>query len=434
LLLLPCSLGCSRSDGDESQGAALARGRNVAVIVIDTLRADRLPFYGAEKNTAPFLASIAEESLVFDSAWSTSSWTGPAMASLFTSTYPNEHGVVSIIRVFRNKPVAGQVNRISTELETLPVFMQGQGYRTFGISQNIHISGRLGFARGFDRFEFVPYRKGAGAPESLAVLRRWRDEVLSETPFFVYLHFMDPHFPYVRHMRWIEPHEQPPANPREDLAAYDSEIRYVDEHLREVFDLLGLYRNALVIVTTDHGEEFREHGGLQHGFKLYNELIRIPLLMYFSGGDGPRGRVTSDVSNIDVLPTLRRLLGARDSEQDSGRPLVDSTGRPVTGDRTLFAMRTNLAKLSAPRKRSVMDGGFKLIASEPDGEVEIYALDDDPGETRNLVDAEPAQRERLAALLEEQEAAARGRRTGLIFEFQPTEEEVKMLEEIGYAH
>ena len=143
-------VGCDR-DSAEWDG-------NIVLVVIDTLRADRLPFYGCEKDTAPFLNELVADSVLFESAWSTSSWTAPATASIFTGTYPNQHGVVTNLRIAglledRGEPI--ELNRIPESFETIPLFLRSQGYRTFGVSSNPNIDSRRGFDRGFDRFAMI---------------------------------------------------------------------------------------------------------------------------------------------------------------------------------------------------------------------------------------------------------------------------------------
>lgn len=148
----PLILGC----GDPSRSPREPADQ-IVLIVIDTLRADRLGLYGGPGDTAPFLSELATRSLVFDAAWAPSSWTGPSMASIFTSMYPNQHGVVLGLRGVRQ---AGElrtidVHRIPDSLETIPVFMKSQGYTTFGVSANINVGPIMGFDRGFDHFELI---------------------------------------------------------------------------------------------------------------------------------------------------------------------------------------------------------------------------------------------------------------------------------------
>jgi arylsulfatase len=210
----------------------------VLIVVVDTLRADRLPFYGYEGHTSPFLREWAERSIVFERAWSTSSWTAPASASLFTGVYPVQHGVhlgVNAFRLLRRGGAKLELDRVPDALETLPELFQSLGYRTFGVSDNPNVSEAQGFAAGFDRFENFSY---AGADRVKVVIASWEAEIAEADPWFVYLHYMDPHQPYHARRPW---HRTPSAKDRHTVngAAYDSEIGWVDAHLREVFGRLA---------------------------------------------------------------------------------------------------------------------------------------------------------------------------------------------------
>lgn len=404
---------------------------NIVLIVIDTLRADALPFHGAPRENAPFLGSLAADALVFENAWTTSSWTAPAAASLFTSTYPNEHGVQTGIRTFRNQRGASpdiEINRIPESFETIPTFLRSRGYRTFGASANLNVDEAMGFARGFDRFVMTGYTRRTDGRKLASALLSWRDEILEATPFFLYVHFMDPHVPHHRREDLLPANAAaPPVLGIEDRDAYDSEVRFVDDLLRRIFESLPL-DGALVIVTSDHGQEFGDHGDFGHGFQLYSELTHVPLLLRHPGG--PAGRVALDVSTIDILPTLRSLVGAPSSPQDRGASLLPGDA-PGEG-RAIFAMRTR-ARDARQKKRAVMRDGLKLIVTEPERSRELYDLRADPGETQNLAATRAEDVRRLEALLEAQDASRdlSVHRRAEILEASP--ELVERLEELGYV-
>ncbi|HJO23192.1 MAG: sulfatase [Myxococcota bacterium] len=404
---------------------------NIVLIVIDTLRADALPSYGAPRENAPFLASLADGASVYENAWTTSSWTAPATASIFTSVYPNEHGVQTGLRVFRNQentPRDMQINRIPESFDTIPTFLRGRGYRTFGASANLNVDEAMGFARGFDRFVMTDYSRQTDGRELVSAVLSWRDEILQAAPFFLYLHFMDPHVPHHRREALLPANAAaPPVLGIEDRDAYDSEVRFVDDLLRQIFESLPLDR-ALVIVTSDHGQEFDDHGDFGHGFQLYSELTRVPLLLHRPGGAA--SRVMPDVSTIDILPTLRSLTGAPRSPQDRGTSLLPGDAPAET--RAVFSMRTR-ARDTRQKKRAVVRDGLKLIVTEPERSRELYDLRADPGETQNLAATRAEDVRRLEALL-----AAQNARDGLsvheraeILEASP--ELVEQLEELGYA-
>ncbi|MBW2289585.1 MAG: sulfatase [Deltaproteobacteria bacterium] len=417
VLVSAVALGCGRPTSDQP---------NVLVVVVDTLRADHLPFYGGEAKNAPFLNEWAARSIVFERAWSTSSWTAPAVASLFTGVYPFQHGVHLGLKAFEFLSRGGgelELDRVPDPLETLPELFQSSGYRTFGLSDNPNVSEAQGFAAGFDRFESFSY---AGANRVNAVLASWESEIAEAEPWFVYLHYMDPHQPYHVRRPW---HRPPTATDRYsvDGAAYDSEIGWVDAHLRTAFERLGVDGSTLIVFTADHGEEFGEHGSNSHRFKLYSELTRIPLVLHHPGV-APR-RVRTNVSLVDLLPTLRSILGLPPSEQDAGVDLTAFYAKAgeVPIDRVLFASRTT----GMAWKRSVIRGRYKLIETRPGG-TELYDLDSDPGERRNLVDERGELSEELLRFSRDFRTSA-PKWDGVRTTVELSPEDLRRLEELGYV-
>ena len=217
--------------------ATNARRPDVIVVVLDTIRVDRTSVFDRARETTPFLAEFADGSVVFDNAWSTSSWTAPAVASLFTGVYPSQHGVdvgVWLFQRLKDERPQLQLKRIPESLDTLPEVFRASGYTTFGIADNPNISSAEGFASGFDRFASADYR---GAAEVNSLLERWQPEIERASPAFVYLHYMDAHWPYHPHAAERKPGETP-RTPEAEVAAYDSELRYLDDHLRRALAAL----------------------------------------------------------------------------------------------------------------------------------------------------------------------------------------------------
>jgi arylsulfatase len=435
-LLLPVlcwsAAGSGCSSGETTPQAAPANRPNVVVIVVDTLRADRLPFYEHSRDTAPFLSSLAERALVFDAAWATSSWTAPSTASIFTGLHPNEHGVRMGLRAGQQHAEQEQsytLNTIPEELETLPTLMRALGYRTYGATANPNIDARLGFERGFDRF--APFRPSVGksAEGVVEAVLEWRDELADGGPFFLYLHFADPHGPYRRHARWMASDAPRPSNPLDDIDAYDSEIRYTDEHIRMLFDELGLGEDTLVVMTADHGQEFLDHGHRGHGWQLYSELTRVPLFIHYPADPRLRGRHAANVSNLDILATLADLLDADPGRRPPGRSLLATE----EGERAAHSMRTRHADASVARLFSVVVGRFKLIVHDPPGTRELYDLAADPGERENLSGQRPELDARLLALIEAQRMHAQqsGRTSTTTLTLDPALRQA--LEALGYV-
>jgi arylsulfatase A-like enzyme len=426
-LLAACALQPACGDGGQS-----AAQPNVVVVVIDTLRADRLPFHGGPPETAPFLTELASMSLVFDSAWSTSSWTAPATASIFTGLLPNEHGVRQGMRAQQAQSEADEdlpLNRIPDELETLPTFFRSLGYRTFGAAANPNIGARIGFARGFDRF--APFRAETGkasGPLVEAVLT-WKHELQSAQPFFLYLHLADPHGPYRRHARWLRDDSPPPRNRLDDLVAYDSEIRNADENLRRLFGELGLGPDTLIVFTADHGQEFLDHGKRGHGWQLYSELTRVPLFVHVPDRPDLVGRVAAHVSNADILATLEDLLVA---ESSPPRSLL-AAARAGAAARTPRSMRTRHVGARTDHLFAIVSGRYKLILHEPEGRAELYDLVEDPAEKLDLAGQRPEVVAGLRASVRQQRDRARRSARHSAQPFEPSPELVEMLRELGYA-
>jgi len=410
---------------------------NVVVIVIDTLRADHLPIYGYPHRTAPFLEELAQDSIVFDRVYSTSSWTSPATASLFTSLYPTQHGVttgmVATRRAQRLDPTI-TLNAIPDEAVTVAEMMRGAGYRTFGVADNWNIDAAEGFHQGFDAFQSYNDR---GAEAVNAQVDRWRAEILEPgSPYFLYLHYMDPHRPY----RFREPWSgELGATGSRDVSAYDSEIRLVDEHIRELFEDFGWSRNTIVVVTADHGEEFGDHGEYDHGHNLYNETLRVPLLIHPASALGAEsGRRSDPVSLIDLYPTLREMVGERSAGHEEGRSLLSNLrggGTSPGEDRRLFAhlQRSPLEYKHGERiVRAAISGGHKYLVRFPEAREELYDVIQDSGETRDLSSAEPRRAAELRQALEAFEETS-PRLPGVSREILLDEAELEKLRSLGYA-
>ena len=368
---------------------------NVVVVLIDTLRPDYLGFYGYEKEYAPFLAELAQKGVVFERAFSTSSWTAPSTASLFTSLYPPQHGITEgfLMHRNRNKRRADEgaetiaLNRLPSEVRTLPEVFQSMGYKTFGLTANINIGDEIGFSRGFDRFQ---REHDASADFFLEQLTQWRGEISQSKPFFLYLHMNDVHLPYHKREPYYEEQKGRLNNRR---ARYLSEVAYADEYLRKIYDTLELGKDSIVVVLSDHGEEFRDHGGLAHQDKLYIELNRVLMMIHAPAlGLEPR-RVALNVSLIDVLPTLVDLAGGGQEEGAADRmglslaPAITMSERTADlietlRQRALFAHRVSHEESDDPL-RAVTLRHWKLI-EKPDGSRELYNHRRDPTEGRNL--------------------------------------------------
>jgi arylsulfatase A-like enzyme len=416
---------------------------DLILVVIDTLRPDRLELYGHDRETAPFLARLGRESAVFENAISSSSWTAPSTASLFSGLYPSRHGIRMGIHAHKalmkeveaNGLASLPVDLLPEDVALLPELLRTRGYSSFGISTNLNVGKEMGFTRGFDRFERENMAPASFVEERL---RDWKAEILSTRPFFLYLHLNDVHAPYDARPPWFRASGDARADTR---AAYDSEIRYVDEMLQRVardFDRDG---DGVWVVLSDHGEEFWERGELGHLFSLHAEVNRIPLLIRAPvRGVEPR-RIAQNVSLVDLLPTLLALAGPGPQpaalDGISLVPLMTGDGVPggpqeATGDRPLFAHR--LHRLGTGQELwSVVQGRWKLIEG-PRGS-HLFDLATDPGEQNDVSALAPERVAGLAHLLEQHRAGSRSSShaspTGAELEIDA--ERLEELRRLGYA-
>jgi len=284
--------------------------------MLDTLRADHLSGYGYERQTSPVLDAFAKENLKADFALTAAPWTPASVASMLTGLYPSSHRMMPPNdRIIAKKGLT----RLSESLQTLPEMLKDLGYATAGVSPNPWITKEFGYTQGFDKFHFIERQPANKIAESgREILEAWNKQKLDQ-PFFLYLHFLDPHDPYSPpagyDSKFTGPLQRSPFSYTQDLQAkinlYDGEINFLDTELGLFFDYLkkrGLYDDLIIVIVSDHGEQFMEHGDERHGYKLFNEEVHIPLFIK-TGRTRDKGRVITDtVSTVDILPTLLDLL------------------------------------------------------------------------------------------------------------------------------
>ncbi len=369
----------------------------VVVYLVDTLRADHTGVYGCSRNTTPELDAFAGDAVVFESAIAHASWTKPSVASILTSRLPAQHGAVQL-----RDPLDASQLTLAGRLDT-------RGFATgAAIANSVIYGAEAAFDRGFDVFAGLhgdddTRSKLVGADvvvdQALAFIRSRRG-----MPTFLYVHTMDPHVPYAPPApfdRMFEPHPteaHPARDPRTDfrepldrermIAQYDGDIAFGDREfgrfLREL-RALGLYDDALVVFLADHGEEFLDHGGWLHGRSLFDELIRIPLVVKFPGRRGAGTRVARQVQGIDVVPTVLEAMGVPLASELAGRPLQRAF---EAGE----AERPALAEISHRGyvAHGVRTGDEKFVRRfSPDDDELLFDLRRDPGEKRNIAAAHP---------------------------------------------
>lgn len=357
---------------------------NIVLIVLDTLRADHLPFYGYQINTAPFLSGIVSRSILFENAFAASSWTAPSTASIFTALYPFQHGVTTGYTA--SKFLKIKLNRIPAKIETITEVLREKGYKTYGVADNINICKKIGFTQGFDRFKRFSYEEEWKMNRQI---KEWSQEIKAQKKYFLYIHYNDCHTPLHKRSPWYQEKE----DHLDDLISqYDSEIGYVDAKIKEMFELFGWDKNTLLIVTADHGEEHKERGRWDHGKTLYSEVIRIPFFIYFPGHERIHKRIKVNVSNIDILPTIRDYLGIKSRDSDAGvtlMPLIK--GKKNSPDnRYIFSHLLKHSRKRDGKKafhRATIFKEWKSIYLDKFQESykkELYNLLKDPGEKNNI--------------------------------------------------
>ncbi|RMG47657.1 MAG: hypothetical protein D6718_03035 [Acidobacteria bacterium] len=391
-------------------GAAPARP-NVLLVTVDTLRADHCSFNGYAVRTTPNLERLARRGTVFAATYSASSWTPPAMASLFTSLPPHAHGVVN--GTVRHHRLVEQ-DRLAPELRTLAEAFAAAGYATAGVSTNIHLSPQTGFAQGFERFERRYWAPAEEATEAALELAR---QLGRDRPLFLWVHYMDPHDPYRARSPWIDrfaaglrvadwagrpltelrgdPRLRRDESERRALVAlYDSEIAAVDAAVGELVRGLGAAGDWVIAFTADHGESLLERGMMGHGNGLYEQEVRIPLLLLIPGTATVR-RVDRPVSLLDVGPTLLEAAGVGVPAASAGRSLLPLARgeKPAAVPVVMEIARRRLVA------HAVRDGEFKLyVSSSPVRFTSLFDLRTDPEETRSVLAEHAATAARLRAV------------------------------------
>jgi arylsulfatase A-like enzyme len=414
------------------RSAAAGSRPNIILIVADTLRADALGSYGAGANATPALDGFGAEGVRFASAFSQSTWTRPSIATILTSLYPSTHGAIH------------KMDTLPDHVTTLAEALQAQGYWTAGFVSNINVAPVFNFQQGFAEYTYLPpdfYFWATDSVTQLAIYKglrvvrerffghriyfnhyyqdaavvnaavsRWLDEG-PPRPFFLFIHYMDPHDPYFEHpyngrgvARVIDP--DPPASRKDEMhRLYTEDVSYLDNHLGVLFDRLkvhGVYDDSIIAITADHGEEFQEHGGWWHGTTLFEELVHIPLMIKRAHEPQPGTVESRTARTLDIAPTLMATAGLRAPDTFAGHDLF---GQARAGEEPLFAEEDLEGNVLA----SLRIGSWKLITANPGNPrrleaVELYDLNQDPNELQNRARSEPARLQEMTRLLAQEQA------------------------------
>jgi arylsulfatase A-like enzyme len=416
--------------------------RNVILLSIDTLRADHLTSYGYARDTAPFVDErFGRGGTVFDTLVAAATITTPSHASMFTSLSPAVHGTVDGLRVLpRNLP-------------TLAEWIRYRGFDTGAITEDGWLSIRHGFGRGFDTF--VENRSAdimdpeGQVDRTFAQARHWLERN-HDKRFFLFLHTFQVHTPYAPPARYRKLFTEYDGRPVDEtspsqvrwMSDYDREIRYTDDELRRLFetiDALDLGRDTVFILLSDHGEAFLEHGTLEHGSRLDEEVVRVPLMLWGAGVPAGR-RVAAPVSHVDLMPTILDLMKLEIPPGIQGWSLVPLlegddgarfATRPIYSEsRGTMALGPDRSILPFHPPAFLVRVGDRKLTRYPDADgqphFEYYDLATDPKEHHNLYEAREQEAHDLFELLDGYEDAGRALRARLDHGESPDSQTVEL--------
>jgi choline-sulfatase len=399
----------------------IASDYNVIVIAFDAMQAKHLHAYGYLLDTTPNLDKFIEKSYLFKNTVSPASWTVPTFMSIFTSLYPSEHKVTNKFVEYKiegttTKAVKSNLKQLNPDAVTIAEIMKKNGYATGGFTGDAGLSAPFGFNQGFD--EYYDKEMFGGLNNSISKATEWIDKN-KDKKFFMFLHGYDAHGQYMPKegydYRYVaKPYkgiytgspkeqgllrEQGLANKELDLsdsdiafwrAIYDEKINRADEQfaafLKHVYDL-GLDKNTIIVVLSDHGTEFYEHKRFDHGHTLYGELVDVLFAIHMPNQQEGK-EINSLVSTLDLAPTILSLLNIKDPAigKMEGINLAPAfTGNDISRDiysETDYRLYTHKRSIQTP-------DGWKFIITMENLNKELYNINSDPKEENNLIDKEP---------------------------------------------
>ncbi|MCC6765549.1 MAG: sulfatase [Deltaproteobacteria bacterium] len=416
--------------------------RRVVLVSIDTLVPTHLGCYGYDRPTSPRLDAVAKEGVVFERATSPAPWTLPGHASMLTGLYPSHHGL-------RDHDVT-----LPESVATLASVLASHGFATAAVVNSHNLSPLFGLERGFQQYEYVKEEVARREPSrgitdrAIEWLGQHRDD-----RFFLFLHTYDVHSDYKSLPEYERQFVRPYTGPADGTTAqmirartgmlsldradaehlkdlYDAGIRQYDDELGRLLDALGDDPRTMLIVTSDHGEEFGEHGGFLHGRTQFEEVVRIPLIV--RGAGAPAGlRVDTTVSLIDVMPTILAAVGVPPPGPLDGVDLAPTWrgNAAAIGERTLFH-EADHNNAEPDVTRAVRHDHEKLHFDRLLGTTLLFDLATDPGEQRDVSRARP---ERVEAFRADLEAFAKKHAATGASSVTLTPEQLERLKSLGYV-
>jgi arylsulfatase A-like enzyme len=359
----------------------IQRKANIFFYLVDALRADHLEPYGYTKPVSPRIKKFAQEGVLFERAYSQSSWTRPAVASILTGLYPSSHGTMD------------RGDMLSGSIPTLQSLLRSSGYRMYGINAQPNVGNAFGFDRNFDFYRLVADSDSEQVYREID--RAFRQEFVA--PAFTYIHVIDTHRPYSPRPEFFPESKDCRAEKEIDsklsmdcaMALYDALVLQSDYYFGAFLDLLkerNLYEDSMIIFTADHGESFMEHGIFGHGKSLYETEIRVPLIIRFPGGQFAGKKIDGAVQHIDLLPTILNFSATALPKGLEGMSLLEF----LKGKTEIRPVYSELS-LDKQNDKALILGDYKLIRTEAHSgpRYKLHHVVSDPEERKNLAGAEP---------------------------------------------
>jgi arylsulfatase A-like enzyme len=373
--------------------AKLPADLNVIMITVDSMRAD-MPWAGYERPIAPRLTELEKKSVSYTKAYALSSYTSMSVGGFLAGNYP---GCVKRDGFF--------FGTYPNDVLMFPERLQQAGVRTMAVQAHGYFKPGTGLSQGFDVWKIVPGLKwNAQTDENVTSpeMEKMAEEMLSDPQntskkFFAWFHFMDPHDMYVSH-------KDGTSYGKKARDLYDGEVEYTDKHIGMLLDFIAKQpwaSKTAIVVSADHGEAFGEHSIFRHGFEIFQSLVRVPWFFVIPGV--PAKHVDVARSHLDLAPTVLDLLGVKADPPLPGASLVaEMTGQEQPGERDVIV---DLPRTSDnDRRRALITGKYKVIAYSDDAYYQVYDLETDPDETKDLVKSD---KETARAQIEKYKAAVK---------------------------
>lgn len=419
---------------------------------MDTVRRDHCSVYDYHKNTTPNLSLISEQGTVFDQAYSPTSTTGPSHATIFTALFPISHQVIK------------NGIRLSEKYTTIADILSAYDYQTAAIIGSFVLDSKFGYNKGFKYYD-----DDFKISESMLHVKSWegfnvegpfdrranfitertihwlRDIRKPENPFFLFVHYFDPHFPYLPpdpFFSKLAPLKNNPSKLETIIGYYDGEIAFTDHeigNLLEALKQMNLEEDTLVVITSDHGEGLMEHNHLEHGVNIYEEAVRVPLLFRWPNHIKEGQVISYPVSLISLAPTILELIGINIKEFSfQGKSLADCLigDSDLNDSNPIYLFRRHYIEGIVQKtwvkgvKLGIRIGDWKYIEGDEEKSKELFNLKSDPQELTNLLTINQKKASELSSLLTKWKVAYS--RVDTINSKIP-EEDLKRLKTLGYV-